>query len=205
MAHTIKKLAVAMTAATVLASVANAGGFSRGSADTDILYEDGNFVARMGFSYVAPTRDISTLGGAPVSFLSGGAQSSFSDAADYAVPSAALKLQATDAVSCAGTFSQPFGGSSDFSGSPFAPGALAPFGITSGTDTDALSTTRQSFTAHEAALTCRYAFDVGPGQLSVIGGGFMQYLDFEQLVVGGLYNFSLSDLEPGFRVGAAYE
>ncbi|MEM1378263.1 MAG: outer membrane protein transport protein, partial [Pseudomonadota bacterium] len=46
---------------------------------------------------------------------------------------------------------------------------------------------------------------VGPGQLSVIGGGFMQYLDFEQLVVGGLYNFSLSDLEPGFRVGAAYE
>ncbi|MEL6920539.1 MAG: outer membrane protein transport protein [Pseudomonadota bacterium] len=205
MAQKIKKIAVVAAAATVMATSAQAGGFSRGTADTAILYEEGNFVTRFGASYVAPSRDISTLGGAPVSLLSGGTASSFDDTADYLVPSAAIKLQATENVSCAGTLSQAFGASSDYSASPFAPAALNPLGITSGTDTDALSTTSQKFTAHEAALTCRYAFDLGPGQFSVIGGGFMQYLDYEQIVVGGLYDFSLSDIEPGYRLGVAYE
>jgi long-chain fatty acid transport protein len=41
---------------------AQAGGFSRGSADTDIIFEPGNFNMRSSVTYVSPTRKFNKNG-----------------------------------------------------------------------------------------------------------------------------------------------
>jgi long-chain fatty acid transport protein len=87
-----------------LGGVAHAGGFSRGSADTDILFEDGNFNMRSSVTYVTPTRKYKTNALNPE--LIG-----VNYADDYAIPSFALKLKISDSLSCAGTYTESFGGS----------------------------------------------------------------------------------------------
>ncbi|MEL6819900.1 MAG: outer membrane protein transport protein [Pseudomonadota bacterium] len=183
MAHKTIKTATAILAATLLVGTAHAGGFDRGTADTDILYEDGNFVTRSGITYVSPTLNISTFGGGSTGEV----------APDYVVPNFAMKVQATDNVACAGTYTTPFGGSTDYTGT------------TAGVDSDALATTRQEFVTNELGMTCAYQMDVGNGRVSLLGGVFLQHLDFEQDVVGGTIRLSLNDLGYGYRVGAAYE
>ena len=60
-----RKISLALVASAVLATAANAGGFGRGTADTDILYDDAAFNVRAGALYVAPQRGYETIGGAP--------------------------------------------------------------------------------------------------------------------------------------------
>lgn len=188
-----KTILAALGFATLMTSAAHAGGFSRGTADTDILFEQGTFVTRFGATYVSPTQNVNIgTPGTP------GPAGSFDNTPSYFVPSAAMKLQVTDALGCAGTFTTPFGGDVDYSGSFL------------GYDTDSLATTSQSFVTNELGLTCGYGIDVGPGRAYLIGGVFMQTLDFEQNVLGniapgGAGVFELSDTGFGYRIGAAYE
>ncbi|WP_018688046.1 OmpP1/FadL family transporter [Ahrensia kielensis] len=193
MSSSIKKIILGFAGATILTTAASAGGFSRGTADTDILYEDGNFVSRSSMTFVSPTQNLKTQGtSAPES----------SDLLEsYVIPSFAMKLEPVEDIACAGTYTTPFGGKSDYSGTA------------DGYDTSsATRSVKQDFVTNELGLTCGVSFNAGPGKFTILGGAFYQSLDFEQLIghnpkVGGVPTAALrlSDDGYGYRVGAAYE
>jgi len=188
-----KTVLCGLLCATALTGNAMAGGFSRGTADTDILFEDGNFATRMGALYVAPKRGYETIGGAPAT------DGDYSDA--YAVPSGAIKLNLHDNLSCAGTYTQSFGAAATYGTQAIAAGRTA----------DGTGTISEGFTSTEFGLTCGAHFNAGKGRLWILGGGFLQDFDYSQTVsVAALGNtnatLSFADkYRPGYRIGAAYE
>ncbi|QPC92561.1 OmpP1/FadL family transporter [Mesorhizobium sp. INR15] len=175
-----------------LIGTAHAGGFSRGTADTDILFEDGN-AARAGFTVVVPNRSRNSFaGGVPVSGY---------ENPTYVIPSLAAKYKVNDALACALTYTTPFGGHSDFTGLTIGGGHVG-FDPTSTT-----GSSEQKFITHEFGGTCAYGFNMGKGRFSLLGGVFYQTLDFDQWVGGPArpFIFHLEDGQVGWRVGAAYE
>ncbi|CAN7411379.1 OmpP1/FadL family transporter [Aminobacter sp. LjRoot7] len=191
----LKALLGATALTIVAAGAAQAGGFSRGTADTDILFEEGN-AARAGVTVVQPNRGKDT-------FKVGGTtyQMSGFENPTYVIPSVAAKYKVNDALACAVTYTTPFGGHSDytgFKGSPF-PAGYDPTSLTASSE--------QEFVTHEFGGTCAYGFEAGKGRFSLLGGLFYQTLDFEQWVGGPTrpLKFSLSDGQVGYRIGAAYE
>jgi long-chain fatty acid transport protein len=182
-ARTFLKVSVSALALSVMAGSAMAGGFSRGTADTDILFEKGNVVTRMGAAIVAPTQNVVVAGteiGDPFQ--------------TYMIPNFAAKFQVTDAAACAATFTTPFGGHSDYSDTTLGRDPTSTIGAVS-----------QDFVTSEFGATCSYGFDAGPGKLFVLGGVFYQQLDFEQIYGAGLLKLSLSDGGVGYRAGVGYE
>lgn len=165
-----------------LASVAHAGGFSRGNADTDILFEDGNFNMRAGVTYVSPKREFTKN---PNPALVG---TSYTD--DYIIPSAAIKLNFTDNIRCAATMVDNNGGSATYA-YPKVSGKL-----------------EEEFTTNEKALTCGVKFNVGQGQLWLLGGGYMENFDYDRLnalpIPGAFARLTLDGEEFGYRAGIAY-
>lgn len=183
----LKALLAAGCFSLALIGSAHAGGFSRGSADTDILFEDGNFNMRTSVTYVAPTRKYSTNIANP--YLVG---ENYSDS--YAIPSAAVKFKLTDNLSCAGTLTESYGGSASWSRS-------------SGT----LGKINEDFTMYEYGLTCGVKFDLSKGRLWFIGGVYNEVTDYT-LVAGAplgssvpRLDVSLHDSNFGWRAGIAYE
>ena len=176
----LKALLGATALTIVAAGAAQAGGFSRGSADTDILYEDGNFNMRAGVTYVNPTREY-TRNGNPA--LVG---TSYTDS--YAVPSAAVKFNITDNLRCAGTLVENNGGSAKYA-APTVTGKLV-----------------EDFDTTETGLTCAVKFDLGKGNLWFLGGGYLEKFDYERVVATpfGAANLLLDGREAGYRVGVAY-
>ncbi len=178
---------------TVLAvGSAHAGGFSRGNADTDILFEQGNFAARVGMTYVNPTRKFSQH--ADPSLVG----KDYTDS--YFVPSIAVKANLFDQLACAGTYAQPYGGAVNYEGRSTA-GKLT-----------------EKFSVEEIALTCSVKFQAGPGNFHVLGGAFAERFNYgrTQLVDLGLFNpllagtlvggnLNLSGTDYGYRLGVAYE
>ncbi len=165
-----------------MVGAAHAGGFSRGTADTDILFEEGNFNMRAGVTYVSPNREYTRN---PNPALVG---TSYTD--DYVIPSAAIKLNITDNIRCAATMVDNNGGSATYA-YPKAPPSFKK---------------SEEFTTNEKALTCGFKFDVGPGQLWVLGGGYMENFDYDRLNVTpfGPINLTLDGEEFGYRAGVAY-
>jgi len=109
-------------------------------------------------------------------------------------------MDLTDDLACAGTFTTPFGGNNDYSS--FSIGG-APFGFD---PTSATGTIRSKFDTREFGLTCSYAFDAGSGRFRIIAGGFLQTLEYEQIVNPfNPFSFTLDDRAFGYRFGAAYE
>lgn len=180
MARGILKLATAALIATAAATAANAGGFSRGTADTDILYDDSNFNIRAGVTYVSPSRKYSKA--FDPRFVG------FDPYKAYAIPSAAAKLNITDDFRCAGTLTQPFGGGQDWP---------VPYGLT--------GKRSEEFTVTEYGATCGYKFDLAKGRAWIIGGVFYESFDYELLAAGGGLKVDLGSNDVGFRLGAAYE
>ncbi len=167
-----------------IGGAAYAGGFSRGTADTDILYEDGNFNMRSGVTYVSPHREFSRN---PNPRLVGTRYTE-----DYVIPSAAIKINLSDNLRCAGTFVNNIGGSAKYE-FPAASGKVL-----------------EEFTTYETAATCALGFDVGPGRLWVLGGGFSESLDYlrrDSYAAVGLGEgvLDLTGQKYGYRIGAAYE
>lgn len=192
------KALLGATALTVVAvGAAHAGGFNRGTADTDILFEEGD-AARAGITVVSPNRgkDSYRPTGSPASFSASGFENP-----SYVIPSAAAKYKINDAFACAATYTTPFGGHSDYTGFRIN-GVLVGFDPTSMT-----GSSEQDFVTHEFGATCAYGVDAGKGRFSLLGGVFYQTLDFEQWVGGPArpYKFSLEDNQFGYRIGAAYE
>lgn len=166
---------------------ASAGGFSRGSADTDILYEDGNFVMRTGVTYVSPKRKYSSFDAEPA--LVG---TSYTD--DYVIPSAAIKFNLGDNFRCAGTLVDNNGGSATYA-VPKPSGKLV-----------------EDFTTNEKAVTCGVKFQAGPGNVWVLGGGFTEDFNYNRINEYAVGPYTLPkavlDLQGqkfGYRIGLAYE
>lgn len=182
---TVKGLA-AIAMATVAAGTAHAGGFTRGTADTDILYEDGHVVLHGGATYVAPSRAYETVSGRPVS------DGNMTDG--YWVPSLAAKIGIGDAFSCAVTYTEPYGASLETGPQTQRAQLLAG---RNGSIASHLS-------SEEYGATCAVKLPAGRGNLFLIGGAFLQSIDYEdQSLLGTLH---LSDDEAyGYRLGAAYE
>lgn len=175
-------LIATLAATTFMTASAVAGGFSRGSADTDILYEDGTFNMRAGVTVVVPTRKF-TRHGNPA--LVG------TDYADtYAVPSAAIKLDISQYFACAGTLAQPYGGATTYA-APTLSGKLD-----------------EDFTIYEFGATCAAKFNVGPGKLYLIGGIFQEQFDYDRTnFINPLLpnaTLELSGTDVGYRAGVGY-
>ncbi len=195
----LKSGILALMASASLMQAAHAGGFNRGTADTDILFDVGRNIIRSSLTVVSPTAKMDRINGTPVSGF---------DAKTYVVPSFAAKVTLTDDLACAATYTTPFGGNSSYKhlsmgGAPFGYDPLSPSGSIS-----------QKFTVQEYGATCAYGFDVGRGRLSLLGGLFMQDLEFNQVIQAQLApppalrtpsNFYLEDRSYGYRVGVAYE
>lgn len=176
----------------VIVGSASAGGFSRGSADTDILYEDGNFVMRTGVTYVSPKRKYSSFDAAP-----GLVGTSYTD--DYVIPSAAVKFNLGDNFRCAGTLVDNNGGSATYA-VPKPSGKL-----------------NEDFTTNEKAVTCGVKFQAGPGNVWVLGGGFTEDFNYNRInqysipgsgggeIVLPRATLDLHGQKFGYRVGLAYE
>ncbi|QND54318.1 aromatic hydrocarbon degradation protein [Phyllobacterium sp. 628] len=160
------------------ATNAQAGGFARGTADTEILFEEGNFNMRSGVTFVRPSQKYSKnanpdlVGTDPYE--------------TYVIPSFAVKLKLTDMVSCAGTYTQPYGGSKKYA-APTYDGKLA-----------------EKFHIDEFGATCAVKFNAGKGNFYLIGGGFVEQLDYERQDFGGL-NLTLGGQDIGYRLGVAYD
>jgi long-chain fatty acid transport protein len=182
MARNIFKIStVALLACTGLA---NAGGFSRGTADTDIIYEDGNFNIRAGATFVSPTRKITKGFVAPVF---GGSNVGHDNTNSFVIPSAAIKLNVTDDLRCSGSLSTPYGGDADWRNPSGTSGKLS-----------------EKFVITELAATCGYKFDLSKGQAWVLGGIYHETFNYNLSAVGGAVNVKLNSTDVGFRLGAAY-
>lgn len=175
----------AMAAVLAASGVANAGGFSRGTANTDILFQDGMFNLENSVTVVVPNRKFETN---PVSALNG---TEFSET--YLVPNLAAKYSLSDAFSCAVTYTTPYGADSKF---------------------DVFNNRgkiEEKFTTNEYAATCAVFVPAGQGRLAFIGGVFyedFQY-EFDGVTRAGPsftpINFDLESQEFGWRAGLAYE
>nr|MCU0832171.1 outer membrane protein transport protein [Rhizobiaceae bacterium] len=187
MTRILSAATVSLLASAVFVTAANAGGFSRGTADTDILFDEANFNMRVGVTYVSPNRKLNAGPNAGETYTD-----------SYLLPSAAIKLKVTDSLSCAGTYTDAYGGSVSYR----LPNTTGVFGKTS-----------ENFTVAELGLTCAYFVPMETGRFAVLGGVFLESFDYDlTAVVPNPANgnptpldVGLSSVEYGYRVGLAYE
>lgn len=170
-----------------------AGGFTRGEADTDILFIDGNYGLRTGAAYVSPSRTYSTLNGAPAS------DEAYSDA--YWMPSIGIKATLGPGVACALTYTQPFGASATYGTD--AQNAEATTAISQGLVV-VNPTTAMQFSTDEYGATCDVRFDAGRGGFHLIGGAFLERFEYEEDTWFGSVRLK-DDGAFGYRIGAAYD
>jgi long-chain fatty acid transport protein len=192
-------------------AAAQAGGFARGTADTDIIFEEGNFNMRAGMTLVSPSRGYATITTSPLLGGTGApANTSDGDHVDgYAVPNVAVKFNLTDDLRCAGTYTQSFGAGAEY----------GPQAITAGL-IDGTGTMSEGFESNEFGATCGYKFDLSKGRAWVLGGVFGQDFNYKQVVrfapfglppalapaANGTGTLSFDDRwRAGYRIGVAYE
>ncbi|MCY0147093.1 outer membrane protein transport protein [Hoeflea sp. G2-23] len=191
----LKTLVAVLAASAAMVSVAQAGGFNRGSANLDGLFSD-SLGIYSGVTYVAPGRSYSSVtglrvvGGAPAALAQGAVE--FGDS--FAVPYASAGGEIFANTACVGSYSQPYGADSSYSGD-------ITYHIAS-----------QSLATRELGLTCSYRYELGKGRISFIGGVFNEYIEYDQarnfnLAFGtvGDSKINVSSDAWGYRLGLAYE
>lgn len=160
-----KWMGTAALVSLALSGAAQAGGFQRGTADTDILFEPGSFSTRAAVTYISPQRGFTSINGQ---------SGDFSDyTGNYTIPSYSVKFGGDD-LACAGTFVETFAAEGDYTGSP--DGAL-PLQRSS-----ALTTSRTrtiDFHSNEVGATCRVSYQHDIGRFSLLGGVFMEDFNFD--------------------------
>ncbi|WP_420409541.1 outer membrane protein transport protein [Hoeflea sp.] len=192
---TMKSAVAVLAAGAAMATAAQAGGFNRGSANLDGLYSD-SLGVYSGITFVSPGRSYSSVtgvrvvGGVPGAFAQGPVE--FGDS--FSVPYASAGGQLVENVACVGSYSQPYGADSTYTGA-------ITYHIAS-----------QSLATRELGLTCSYRYDMGKGRLSFIGGVFNEYIEYKQarnfnLAFGttGDSTINVTSDTWGYRLGLAYE
>ncbi|HBF31417.1 outer membrane protein transport protein [Rhizobium sp.] len=170
-----------------------AGGFSRGEANTDILFEEGSVNTESSLIYVSPSRSYSALMGQSVH------DGAYSDS--FTIPSFAMAAKISDNFSCALTYTQPFGASASYSSAA----QNAEFATaTANGDTFPNPTSKMKFHADEYGATCKVQMDAGPGRVHFIGGVFLQTFDYKEDTWIGSVHLK-DDGELGYRLGLAYD
>ena len=185
---------------------ASAGGFNRGSANLDGLYGTGDFGIYSGVTYVSPGREYETVGGLvidgtwpgpPAPGIRPFEQSNLEFSDDYWVPYASVGGRLMGDLSCVGSYSQPYGADSSYTGD-----------IT-------YHIAEQTLSSNEYGLTCGYGFDLSKGRLSVIGGVFYETIEYGQarnfeqafgsMIVQGDSRIDIESQTWGYRLGVGYE
>ncbi len=191
----LKKTAIlCLLGVSAIATSAHAGGWNRGEADTDILYEDGDYVMRGGAVYVSPKRSFATINGLDAT------DDRYSQ--DYWIPSLAAKFKASDNFACAFTYTQPFGADAEY-------GVQAQTASLRGGGSGSPS---KEFITNEYGATCDISMQAGKGRVHLLGGVFLQ--DFEYTATSNLAippgtaigTLNLKDHEAfGYRLGLGYD
>lgn len=216
----IKRGILAVAAIGALNTTALAGGLERGGYNVDLLFDPSSVAIESSATYVAPQRKLKNVqdtdtssaafpfNGTRAGTTGGGNLNNRSNRADdsegYWVPRVGIKGAIGDSADCMFDYSQPWG-------AHLKPGANW---------AGANNNIETKVNSDNYAVTCSYRFDVGPGQLRVIGGGFYQQVDgFKERLVqdftrvpaafGGLQSgVGRLDLKGdgwGWRAGLAYE
>ncbi|AOF91907.1 OmpP1/FadL family transporter [Sinorhizobium sp. RAC02] len=192
-----------VTAASLLAATsAYAGGLERGGYNIDLLFDPSDYAAEAAATYVAPQRDLNNV--VDINPLNGDLNSrpndGIRDTESYWVPRLGVKAKIFEGVDCMADYSQPWGAHTN----PGENWAGANDNIETKIESD------------NYAATCSYKWDVGQGQLRLIGGGFYQEVGgFKERLVADLTGTGIPlsgkgrlDLEGsgwGWRTGVAYE
>ncbi|MEE2952260.1 MAG: long-chain fatty acid transporter [Pseudomonadota bacterium] len=183
---TIHKLWLAALAVSVSSTSVLAGGFQRGTPDTDILYESGTVNMRTGLTYVNPKRSFESINGVSGDF------GEYSQT--YDIPSLAFSV-GNDMAACAVHYTESFAAEADYRGSP---GGALPFQnsatqsgelsdrlVSSNPGTSALSRTRTiGFDSNEFGATCRVSYASDYGRFSFLGGLFVEDFNFQASSLG---------------------
>jgi long-chain fatty acid transport protein len=203
------KLSVAtLMSGAALVSMAQAGGYGRGSANLDPLLEEGT-VAASSFAIIAPKRGIAsvdldgagpgpTINAKDIKAVIGGQTYSVGDkfTETFTNFTGTVAFDMVGNVRCAGSYAQPFGSDADYGYSRLFSGIS--------------TTTSASLKSDELGLTCSYGADIGPGKAHFLGGVFYQALDYQEARAFGFKSplngadLALEDGSMGYRFGAAY-
>lgn len=201
----IKCFAVSVLLGGTVCGTANAGGFSRGSADLDLLY--GSEVGiNSGVAIVVPGRRFDSVNGAapvfrpPSPVITPLSEEGGEFANDYVVPYFSAGGRIGGDVNCVASYAEPYGASSSYP------------------DSVAFYDTEVSLDTEEYGLTCSYGIDLSKGRAYVIGGIFYETLEyrkgrnFNAAFPPSFFGYESGDSrivvdssDVGFRVGAAYE
>lgn len=191
-----------LAAASAVAVPAMAGGISRGNADTSNLYETDDITARSSLIYVIPKRGFATVEGAKAT------DGTFTE--NYVMPSVSIKANIAQNLACAFTYAQPFGANIKY-----GPQAIKADGDHNTNSSPPFDPQNKGtdLIAHEYGATCAVNFELGRGNFYLIGGGFIQSLNYKEYIgadVSGVptyMNGSLileDDSAFGYRLGGAY-
>jgi long-chain fatty acid transport protein len=177
---------LALAALAVSVQVAYAGsGYSRGTANTDILWEAGSVNFDATATYSDPNRKFNKNA---VSALNG---TEYSKA--YWVPNIAAKYSFNENLACEVTYTTPFGADSHF---------------------DVMNNrgkTDEKFVTREYGAACAVFVPVGPGRLGFIGGAYYEEFsyDFTGFTRVGRFttplDFGVDSHDWGWRAGIGYE
>ncbi|EPE98457.1 aromatic hydrocarbon degradation membrane protein [Rhizobium grahamii CCGE 502] len=189
---------------STLAQPSFAGGLDRGGYNIDLLFDQSRFSSQAAVIYVMPQRELKNARDTNTSALTGGGNlngrsHSADETENYAVPYLGFKA-GYEGGDCLFDYSEPFGAHTN----PGINWAGANNNIETKIET------------HNYATTCSYKFDVGPGQLRLIGGAFYQEVEgFKERLVStvpialgtgtGVGRLDLEDNGWGWRTGIAYE
>jgi len=195
---------VSLVLFSTLAQPSFAGGLDRSGYNIDLLFDQSRFSAQSAVIYVMPQRELKNVRDTDPSIRPGGGNlnnrsHSADDTENYAVPYVGFKAGYED-VDCLFDYSEPFGAHTN-------PG-INWAGANNNIET--------KIKTHNYATTCSYKFDVGPGQLRLIGGAFYQEVEgFKERLVStvpiafgtgtGVGRLDLEDNAWGWRTGIAYE
>jgi long-chain fatty acid transport protein len=192
----------AMTAIALLAATsAQAGGLERAGYNIDLLFDPSDYAFESAVTYVNPQRDMNNVrDNVPLDGdLNGLPSDGIRDTDGYWVPRIGFKAGIGDAIDCMADYSQPWG-----------------VHVNPGRNwAGANDNVETKIESHNYATTCSYSFDMGPGQLRVIGGGFYQEVSgFKDRLVfampagsplSGMGRLELEGEGWGWRAGVGYE